>query len=299
MSDPGRTLSVRSSPPVGHDARGVGAGPEISVIRIVLPSFNEEKNIEPLLRDVILTMAEFAPHRPVEIVVVDDGSTDGTAERIAAFATALDTSGRPAVVLTAIRHQHNRGLAEAIKTGLEHCAHHSGERDIILTMDADNSHTPGLIPSMVRLIQEGHDVVIASRYQRGARVVGLSAGRRALSLGASWLLRILFPIPSVRDYTCGFRAYRASLVQRVLREDPEFVNARGFTVMVDILLKLRALRPQVLVTEVPLLLRYDRKKSASKMDVPRTIRDTLALVLARLFARRRRRDGSPDRDRPS
>ena len=191
----------------------------------------------------------------------------------------------PLVTITLLRLERNQGLAEAIKTGLTHCAARSEARDIILTMDADNSHTPGLIPSMVRLIQEGHDVVIASRYQRGARVIGLSPTRRLLSWGASLLLRTLFPIPCVRDYTCGFRAYRATLLRKVLDSNPHFISEKGFTVMVDILLKLRKLRPAVVMTELPILLRYDKKLGASKMNVSQTMADTLGLTVRRLLGR--------------
>jgi len=266
------------------------------VIFVVLPAFNEESNIELLLKEICHSMAESAPHRDVTIVVVDDGSTDQTPHLVARFEDDLAAartapgeadpgSGVSRVTVTLLRLERNQGLAEAVKTGLNHCAGRSEARDIILTMDADNSHTPGLIPSMVRLIQEGRDVVIASRYQPGARVIGLSRSRQFLSWGASVLLRVLFPIPSVRDYTCGFRAYRATLIQRVLASNPHFISERGFTVMVDILLKLRTIRPEVMMTELPILLRYDRKIGASKMNVPRTIFDTLGLIWRRLRGR--------------
>ena len=177
--------------------------------------------------------------------------------------------------------------AEAIKSGLNDAAQKAGDRDIVLTMDADNSHIPGLIPSMVRVVREGYDVVIASRYRPGAQIVGLTRRRRVLSFGASWMFRVLFPIPGVRDYTCGFRAYRGALLRRVLAENPSFISEKGFSVMVDILLKLRTLEPAVAMTEVPLLLRYDWKKGASKMDVRQTVVDTFALAARRLVGSKR------------
>jgi len=119
-------------------------------------------------------------------------------------------------------------------------------------------------------------------------VIGLTAQRRFLSWGASWLFRAAFPIPNVRDYTCGFRAYRAGTLRRAIDGNPDFFSERGFTCMVDILLKLRTEDPPVLMTEVPLLLRYDKKIGASKMDVGQTVRDTFDLMGRRLLERRGR-----------
>ena len=135
---------------------------------------------------------------------------------------------------------------------------------------------------MVQMVREGHDVVIASRYRPGARVVGVSLPRRFTSYGASWLFRILFPTPGVRDYTCGFRAYRGQvLTSAVSRYGSRFVEAQGFQCMVDILLKLRKL--DVIFGEVPMILRYDLKLGSSKMRVARTIWQTLSLLLKRRF----------------
>lgn len=250
-----------------------------SMIWLVLPAYDEADNIGRLLGEILATWQETLPHRALRVLVVDDGSSDSTADVV------REVAARHPDHVELLQHQQNQGLAEAIRTGLTTAAARSGPRDVILTMDADNSHVPGLIPSMVRALGEGYDVVIASRYQPGARVVGLSAKRRLLSLGASLLFRALFPIPGVRDYTCGFRAYRAALIQPVLAENPQFISERGFSCMVDILLKLRTRQPPVTMAEVPLLLRYDKKEGASKMNVGATVKDTLALVARRRLGR--------------
>ena len=133
---------------------------------------------------------------------------------------------------------------------------------------------------MVRMIQEGHDVVIASRYQPGARICGVPRQRLLTSWCASWLFRLLFPIRGVRDFTCGYRAYRAATLHQALAAyGDRFIQLSGFQAMVDILLKLRRL--PVICGEVPMILRYDLKKGASKMRVMRTARLTLALILKR------------------
>lgn len=251
------------------------------MIFVALPAYNEGDGISVLLRDIAATANEFLPGLKFTVVVVDDGSTDNTADAARAEIQRIEQLGDDRISVVLLQHQVNRGLAEAVKTGLLYCADKVKPRDVILTMDSDNSHTPGLIPHLVRLVYEGYDVVIASRFRPGARVLGLSLYRKFLSAAASLIFCTLFPIPGVRDYTCGYRAYRGQLVADVMKRNASFISESGFTVMVDILLKLRQ-EPTVLMTEVPLLLRYDYKVSSSKMNVSRTIRQTLSLIARRL-----------------
>jgi dolichol-phosphate mannosyltransferase len=210
------------------------------------------------------------------VIVVNDGSTDDTG--------AIVDGMRATMPVARIDHEVNRGLGEAIRTGLLAALEGAKERDIIVTMDSDNTHTPGLIARMVRGIREGNDVVIASRFQPGAHVVGVPFYRRVLSRVGSLLFRVVFPTPGVRDFTCGYRAYRAGVVREAFDTyGGEFVAESGFSCMVDILLKLRKLG--AIISEVPLVLRYDMKYGVSKMLVLRTIRDTLQLLVSRRIGR--------------
>jgi len=123
-------------------------------------------------------------------------------------------------------------------------------------------------------------VVIASRYQPGSRVYGLSMNRRIVSLVASLLMRVLFPTPGVSDYTCGYRAYRAEALQQAYSQYGDtLVDQDGFQCMVDILLKLRKL--PLIFGEVPLILRYDLKRGQSKMRMMKTSMNTLRLLWRR------------------
>jgi dolichol-phosphate mannosyltransferase len=127
-------------------------------------------------------------------------------------------------------------------------------------------------------------VVIASRYRAESRVYGVPILRRVMSRAASLLMRLVFPIRGVRDFTCGYRAYRADVLRRAIdRYQGEFVNQDGFQCMVDILLKLRPLH--LIFGEVPLLLRYDRKGGESKMRVAHTAKNTLVLLWRRRLGR--------------
>ncbi len=266
-----------AEPHVRTRSGGTKPGPkggrrEKLIVRVVLPVYNEGGRIENLLNHIDQALEEAAI--AYEVILVDDGSRDSTMDIVRESANRMP--------IRVMKHEVNRGLGATIRDGLVAAAATAGDRDIIVTMDADDTHAPGLILRMVRMISEGHDVVIASRYREGSRTVGVPLLRRTLSYAASWLFRIVFPIRGVKDYTCGYRAYRARVVRDALaRYGGSFLDQDGFQCMVDILLKLR--RMNLIFGEVPFILRYDYKEGGSKMDVSRTVRDTLGLIWRRRF----------------
>ncbi|MBS1858593.1 MAG: glycosyltransferase [Acidobacteria bacterium] len=246
-----------------------------SRIVVVLPAYNEEANIGSLLRRIFESLSD--EHLGFSIIVVDDGSNDRTRQILEEYG-----AGFPLIVH---RHDNNQGLGATLRDGLREAAAVAGERDIVITMDADESHTPGLMIRMIRMIREGYDVVIASRYQPGSRIYGLGLGRRLISRAASLLMRLVFPTPGVSDFTCGYRAYRAEALQQAYaRYGDSLVDQDGFQCMVDILLKLRRL--PLIFGEVPLILRYDLKRGKSKMHLARTTVKTLRLLCRRRFGGR-------------
>ena len=241
------------------------------MIKIVLPAYNEEETILPLIMDIKRILGE--RFNDFEVIVVNDGSTDNTAKIVSELNLHI---------LKLVEHNRNKGLSESIKTGLLYALKNFDENDIIVTMDADNTHSPGLIHRMSTFIEEGNDVVIASRYRPGARVIGLTLARKTISFGGNMLLRLLFPTRGVKDYTSGYRAYRAGVLSKAFDLwENSFINEPGFSCQVDILLKLRKMR--AIMNEVPLILRYDQKESASKMNVTSTMIDTLKLVVKRVL----------------
>ncbi len=241
------------------------------MIKIVLPAFNEEETILPLIMDIKRILGE--RFNDFEVIVVNDGSTDNTAKIVSELNLHI---------LKLVEHNRNKGLSESIKTGLLYALKNFDENDIIVTMDADNTHSPGLIHRMSTFIEEGNDVVIASRYRPGARVIGMTLARKTISFGGNMLLRLLFPTRGVKDYTSGYRAYRAGVLSKAFDLwENSFINEPGFSCQVDILLKLRKIG--AIISEVPLILRYDQKKGTSKMDVKSTIIDTLKLAAKRFI----------------
>jgi dolichol-phosphate mannosyltransferase len=230
----------------------------------VLPAYNEERSLPALLeRYVALAAALEARGTPLRVLVVDDGSTDGTIAAVRSFTDRL--------AIEVVPHGVNRNLGAALRTGLSEALARAADEDVISTMDADNTHDPSILPGMWDLLtREGADIVIASRYAPGGEEVGLTRMRQFLSRGASLMMSIVARVPGARDYTCGFRLYRVPTLRRAHAIWGErLIEEAGFTCMAEVLLKLG--RGGAKVTEAPLVLRYDLKEGASKMKVMQTI----------------------------
>lgn len=241
---------------------------------IVLPAYNEVENL-PVLLARLRELADETYRLDLRVIVVDDGSTDDTAQTALRAGVGLE--------LTLLQNEVNRGLAETFMRGMTEAARLAGPSDVVVCMDADNSHVPGQILRMIREIQEGRDVVIASRYRSGSVVRGVPLLRRVLSYGMSVLFRVVFPIQGVRDYSCGYRAYRASFLKKALSaQGTQLFSNDGFACMVSMLLRLA--RENAVFGEVPLVLRYDQKQGASKMKIGRTIVRTLGVLVRELRA---------------
>lgn len=240
---------------------------------VVLPAYNEAVELPRLINRVNAAASSIGR---CSILVVDDGSSDETASIARSFASHG---------VSLVQHKRNQGLGAAINTGLcaalemHDCTH-------IVTMDADNTHDPLLIATLLRESNEKDlDIVIASRYADGGREVGLTFKRKLFSRAASTFLRVRFRVNGARDLTCGYRLYRASFLRAaVQRYGGSIVRETGFTCMVELLVKLCALGARV--GEAPLVLRYDLKAGPSKMRVRRTIVRYAQIMMTPRFVRR-------------
>jgi dolichol-phosphate mannosyltransferase len=253
------------------------------MIYVVLPVFNEEATIDAQVRQVREILQQ-EPCGGGRIIIVDDGSTDGTAERLRALAGAD---------VNVVTHAENQGLRTALYTGWHEALSQARPDDVIVTMDGDHTHPPELIPAMRAAIEQGAGVVIASRYVPGARTLGLSWHRRVFSWGANRLFQRLCPISNVRDYTCGYRAYRASALKATSPSwDTTAHTGQGFSITAEVLLQLRPL--SLRMSEVPLVLRYDRKRGKSKMRLVPTMLETFRLLRRHAGGSRGRLQVGPD-----
>lgn len=226
--------------------------------------------MDPLVHDAHAVFAQMGVRH--EIIVVNDGSTDATGQILA----DMEAVG----LLRVVTYPHNRGLGGAIKSAVVAALESSiCDDDIIINMDADNTHDPAYIPGMVAKIwNDGYDVVIASRFCTGSKEVGVPFFRLVLSRGARILFSIFLRLPEVRDYTCGYRAYRASVMRAAtVRYGDGLITRQGFACTDELLLRVSTMTKRI--TEVPFVLRYDKKRSPSKLPLFKTIYETLRMLL--------------------
>lgn len=226
------------------------------MIYILLPAFNEEASLPALLPKVHEALTAWG--QPYRVIVCNDGSRDRTGELLAEYAARY-----PIEVIT---HKLNRGLGETARDLFERAAEEAQDEDVIVRMDCDDTHEPEFIRSMVETLGTGCDVVIASRFQPGGGQLGVSGYRAFISRCANLFMRLFFPVPGVREFSCGFRAYRASVIKRAIGVyGNQFIQLKGlgFTGTLEKLVKLHLVGARF--REVPFVLRYDQKQSSSKM----------------------------------
>lgn len=226
------------------------------MIWILLPAYNEEKALTKLIPKI----ASFALDQKFEyqVVVVNDGSTDSTELVLKSFSDKAP--------LHIVTHTINRGLGETERDGFEYIAARAKPEDIVVRLDADDTHEPEYILRLTNKINEGFDVVSSSRFQEGGAQIGVNGYRAFISLCANLFMKFVFNVKGIRDYSCGYRAYRAQVIQDAVSIfGNNFIQLKGlgFTSTLEMLVKFKILGCRF--AEVPFVLRYDQKPSESKM----------------------------------
>ena len=236
---------------------------------IGMPAYNEEAVLGKVLDS--MTQLKELLGESLGILVVNDGSTDKTEEILKAYAGTYP-------YINYISHSENRGLGSAIKTLFGQAISKYGEEDVLITLDADNTHSPQIIPDIVRKLKsENLDLVIASRFIPGGKEIGLSWNRKIYSRGAKLFLKLFFPIRNVSDYSCGFRAYSLGYLKKAMQlYNGELITTCGFECMAEILARFSKIG--VNAGEYPLVLHYEHKEGASKMKVQKTIMGYFSLL---------------------
>ncbi len=226
------------------------------MIIILLPAYNEEQSLPallPKLKDELETNKG-----GYKVIVCNDGSTDDTGKLLDEYSSDMP--------IEVIQHKINRGLGETSRDLFERAAEISQEGDVIVRLDCDDTHEPEFIPKLIDKLESGYDVVIASRFEPGGGQVGVNAYRAFISRAANMFMKIFFPIPGLKEYSSGFRAYRAEKIKEAISfYGNNFIQLKGlgFTCTLEKLVKLKILGAKF--GEVPFMLRYDQKQSTSKM----------------------------------
>lgn len=244
------------------------------MIWVGLPAYNEEGRIASLLMDIHRGFS--SAYNEYKIVVYDDGSSDDTAFKVLSANDQVNTK------VHLIRGEKNKGLGYVLSYLIDYFVKGSSLEDVMIIMDADGTHSPEHIDRMLNCIQDGFDVVIASRYTPHSKIRGLKFYRRLLSNVVNFTLKTLFPIKGVCDYSCGYRVYTSKilkLAKDVYKE--KLVEEHGFACTVELLVKLRRLG--IIACEVPLILRYDKKLGPTKMKVVTNVLSTSKFILKSFF----------------
>jgi dolichol-phosphate mannosyltransferase len=214
-------------------------------VAVVVPTYNEVENL-PRLADALLGL-----EAQVEVVCVDDNSPDGTG-------TAADgiAAGQPRFHI--IHRTGPRGYSISSKEGTQWCL--ARGFDVVCTMDADLSHDPQVLPSLLAAVEGGADLAIGSRYTAGGRIeVDWGPVRRAVSKTGSAYARMMVGT-AAHDCTSGYRCYRASMLRKVPFSE---IRSEGYSYLIELLAMLRD--QGAVVVEVPITY-VDRRHGSSKIS---------------------------------
>lgn len=213
-------------------------------VLIIIPTYDEAENIADIIDQVInLNLPNLS------ILVVDDNSPDGTGDIVAEI-------GRNDMRVRLLRREAKLGLGTAYVAGFRFALERSYE--FIFEMDADHSHNPKDIPSMLEKAQS-HDLVIGSRYLTGVNVINWPFSRLLLSLSANWYTRLITRMP-VHDCTSGFKCFRRKVLETI---DLERISSDGYSFQIEMTYK--AWRRNFRIVEHPIIF-VDRTKGTSKMS---------------------------------
>ncbi|MDR1897375.1 MAG: polyprenol monophosphomannose synthase [Prevotellaceae bacterium] len=212
---------------------------------VIIPTYNEKENIKAIIEKI------FSLKQIFEILIIDDGSPDGTASIVKKLQTRYPES------LHLIERSGKLGLGTAYITGFKYAVEHN--YDYVFEMDADFSHNPKDLAHLYDACCKGADVAIGSRYISGVNVVNWPIGRVIMSYYASSYVRFVTGM-KVKDATAGFKCYKIKVLETI---DLDKIKMKGYGFQIE--MKYTAYKLGFKIIEVPIIF-VDRKLGSSKMN---------------------------------
>jgi dolichol-phosphate mannosyltransferase len=215
---------------------------------IILPTYNERDN----LRHSLERIREVADGSDIELhtLIVDDNSPDGTGELADQLATEYPD-------VEVLHRPGKQGLGKAYIAGFRHAM--ASGADLLFEMDADLSHEASYLPHFIRLIEQGHDLVLGSRYVKGGGVENWGLARRVISRGGCLYAQTILGLP-YHDLPGGYKCFRREVLETL---DLEAIGASGYGFQIE--MTYRAHQAGFSIAELPIIF-VDRKVGESKMS---------------------------------
>lgn len=242
------------------------------MIYIVIPAYNEEREINSAVREIVNNLGE----RKYQLVVVDDGSCDKTVAKLRGLKKKYS--------LKILQHDCNLGPGAAVRTGLEWILARAKSLDVVVTMESGGVSEKDLVLKMISIVENGKaNVVLAGCYAPGGGMRNVPFKRQLLSRTANGLLRLAFPIPGVSTYSSLLRAYQIGVLKKVENKyGGKVIIDNGFFSTVEMLIKLSKCK-WVKIKEIPMILDWGKEKRISRMRVGRTIISHLTNIMKYKF----------------
>jgi dolichol-phosphate mannosyltransferase len=228
---------------------------------VCLPTYNEAENLEKIVHAL-------GPH-DVDVLVIDDGSPDGTGAIADRLAGELD-------YVRVLHRAHKGGIGRAYIAGFKHVL--AGDSELILEMDCDFSHDPADVPRLIAACAAGADLALGSRYVPGGGTRNWGVVRRLISWGGSFYARVLLGV-RIRDLTGGFKCFRRHVLETL---DLDAIESKGYAFQIET--TYRVVKRGFRVEEIPIVF-VDRTEGTSKMSQSIVLEAMLKVPLLRFTAR--------------
>jgi len=239
---------------------------------LVIPLFNEEENIESLVKSIFELRVIISSYT-IHVICIDDGSSDSTISMLKKY-----REDSP-LLIDILSYGENRGPGYAFQYGFQYLHGKYSIDDIIITMEGDNTSKVEVIRYMINRIEfEGTDIVLASPYAYGGGILNTGMFRQIISYFANTLIRIFLGVQGIHTFSSFFRAFKADAFQKLqAKYSPEIIDYEGFECMVELLKK--SIDEELTITEIPMSVDTKLRKGSSKMRVFKTIIGYLKLMI--------------------